>query len=165
MKPRAIIGIDNGLTGGIVALCPETGILIDKTVMPICGFLGTNEADSAAVVSWVTSFDCVGVGVEEPPKHAPSAAALRSLALSFGLITGALRQAGLHPCRVTVHEWQKLMLGKVPKGQTKAFALTRARELWPYENWLPGPRHKTPHDGLIDAALIARYLAGWLGSK
>ena len=163
MKTPAIIGIDNGLSGGIVALCPESGTLIDKTAMPICGFLGKNEADVGEVMRWISYFDCRGVGIEEPPHHTPSAAAMRSLSLSFGLITGALKQAGIHPCRITVHEWQKDVLGKVPQGMTKPAALAKAHELWPGTDWRESPRHKKPHDGMIDAALIARYLAGWLG--
>lgn len=163
--PRAIIGIDNGLTGGICALCPESGILLDKTPMFTREVFGKNEADPAAVVKWLTRFQCSGVGIEEPPHHTPSAAAMRSLSLSFGLLAGALQQAGHHPCRITVHEWQKGLLGKVPKGQTKPHALAKANGLWPGTDWRESARHRTPHDGMIDAALIARYLCGWLGTK
>jgi hypothetical protein len=162
MKTPAIIGIDNGLSGGIVALCPESGALIDKTVMPLREFLGKDEADVGEVVRWVSHFDCRGVGIEEPPKHLNSIQSMRSMCLSFGLIAGALQQGGYAPCRITVQEWQKALLGKVPQGQTKPAALAKARELWPDEQWLPSRRHRTPHDGMVDAALIARYLAGWL---
>jgi len=161
MKTPAIIGIDNGLKGGIVALCPESGTLIDKTAMPVVEYLGRKEADVGEVLRWISYFDCCGVGIEEPPHHTPSAAAMRSLSLSFGLITGTLKQAGFAPCRITVHEWQKAILGKVPAGHTKPAALAKAQELWPDTDWRESTRHKIPHDGMIDAALIARYLAGW----
>ena len=163
MKPPAIIGIDNGLSGGLVALCPVSGTLIDKTVMPLREFLGKDEADVGEVLRWVSYFDCRGVGIEEPPKHLNSIQSMRSMALSFGLLTGALQQGGYHPCRITVQEWQKALLGKVPVGMTKPAALAKAQELWPGERWLANSRCRTPHDGIIDAALIARYLAPFYG--
>lgn len=163
MKPAAIIGIDNGLSGGIAALCPVSGILLDKAVMPTREFLGKDEADVGELMRWISYFDCRGIGIEEPPKHLNSIQSMRSMALSFGLITGALQHGGYQPCRITVHEWQKALLGKVPQGMTKPAALAKAKEMWPEEDWLPSKRHRTPHDGMIDAALIARYLAGWLG--
>ena len=161
MKPLAVIGIDNGLKGGIAALCPESGVLLDKTAMPLRSFLGKDESDCREVVRWLSYFDCVGVGIEEPPHHLNSMQSMRSMALSFGLLTGAMMQADLPVCRITVSEWQKKILGKVPQGQTKPYALAKACELWPNTDWRQSPRHKIPHDGIIDAALIARYLATW----
>ena len=48
---------------------------------------------------------------------------------------------------------------------TKAYAERVARELVPTENWFATDRSTTPHDGLIDAYLIARYLWGELKGK
>jgi hypothetical protein len=57
-----------------------------------------------------------------------------------------------------VKEWQDVMLGKrLAKGMTKVAALASANKLWPTERWLATTRSKTPHDGMVDAALIARY--------
>jgi hypothetical protein len=53
--------------------------------------------------------------------------------------------------------WQKVMLPGCAKGDTKPAALARARQLWPAESWLASPRCSKPHDGMIDAALIAEY--------
>ena len=55
------------------------------------------------------------------------------------------------------------MLGRVPKGRTKEVALNLANQLEPSENWLANKRCRTPHDGMIDAYLIARYI--WGGRK
>jgi hypothetical protein len=49
------------------------------------------------------------------------------------------------------------MLGKVPAGKTKEYALTKARELWPDETFYATARCSTPHTGIVDAALIAEY--------
>jgi len=35
--------------------------------------------------------------------------------------------------------------------------LSRARQLWPDESFLATAKSKKPHEGLIDAALIAYY--------
>lgn len=159
-KPPAIIGIDNGLSGGMCALCPESGILIDKAPIPTRDYLGKEEADPLAVARWVSGFDCQKVGVEDLSKHFNSMQAMRSQALSFGLIVGALERAGMSPCRVSVREWQSTVIGKIPAGKTKEFALRRALELWPDADWRESSRHKNPHDGMIDAALIAAFLHG-----
>jgi hypothetical protein len=58
---------------------------------------------------------------------------------------------------VQVNDWQPMLLGRVPKGQTKTYALKAAAGLWPYECWLASTRCTTPHDGMVDAALIAQY--------
>lgn len=165
-KRQAIIGVDNGArSGAMCALCPESGILLGHSLMPVASMGGTPESDPLALVRWMDAFDCVAVAIEEPPKHAQSAAAMRSMSLSFGICYGAMIYAKLPVCRVSVHEWQKVMLGKVPKGLTKQYALRRANELWPEEAWLPSKRSSVVHDGLVDAALIACYTLGRMLGK
>jgi len=162
MKPPAVIGIDIGLSGGLCALCPESGEIVDRIVMPTRMHFRTGETDPHALLAWVRSFDCALVGIEEPLKRAPSSQAVRSMALSFGLCVGALESAGISVARVEVRDWQKALLGKFPAGQSKPAALAKARELWPEESWIPTPRHRVPHDGIIDAALVARYVRQWV---
>ena len=41
------------------------------------------------------------------------------------------------------------------KTDTKATSLNAARRIFPGETFLATPRSKKPHDGLVDAALIA----------
>ena len=45
-----------------------------------------------------------------------------------------------------------------PKGMTKKVALSKAEEIAPDECWIKNKRCKKPHDGMVDAFLIARYL-------
>ena len=49
------------------------------------------------------------------------------------------------------------MLGFRPKGMTKQIALAKAKELAPDENWLKNQRCRKPHDGMVDAFLVARF--------
>lgn len=52
--------------------------------------------------------------------------------------------------------WQKVMLAGMPKGDTKAASIQRAKELFPGVNLRPG-KCRTDQHGLSDALLIAEY--------
>ena len=80
------------------------------------------------------------------------------MALSFGKIVGIAEVKDYDLVRVSVHKWQKKMLGNVPKGMSKVAALNVAERLAPAENWLKNKRCRTPHDGMVDAYLIAKYI-------
>lgn len=108
--------------------------------------------------------DGLAIYLEDLPHHSQNKAAMRSMALNFGRLVGAL-EARLQCERVRITTvpagnslkgWQRAMLGKCPRGETKVRALEVARAIWPGQNWVPrGCR--TPHDGIIDAALIAEH--------
>lgn len=158
-RDRVVVGIDNGLKGGIVALHPVSGILA-RAPLPLLKYDDKDEVDSQAIIGWAKFWggDDAIVCIEEPLRHTQSSQAMRSLALNFGRLYGASLMADLQTCRISVKQWQDFMLGKkIPAGKTKEFALRKAKELWPEESWLANRRCRTPHDGMIDAALIARY--------
>jgi hypothetical protein len=75
----------------------------------------------------------------------------------YGVIRGILEAYNIRHVRIAPRTWQAEMLGKVPKGETKAHARAKAREIWPDEDWLATPRSKKAHEGFIDAALIAEF--------
>ena len=156
------IGIDNGLTGALVALSDHPGPPIEMTVMPTRGKTKGNEVDAKEVgiiLSAISGgfYGGITVILETPGKHSPGAQALCSMWDSYGAIRGVLESHGIRHHRITPQQWQKKMLPGCAKGDTKPAALTKARQLWPAENWLASPRCTKPHDGLIDAALIAEY--------
>tara|TARA_R110002051_G_scaffold158977_1_gene230302 strand:+ start:3018 stop:3494 length:477 start_codon:yes stop_codon:yes gene_type:complete len=156
-----IIGIDNGLSGGLVAISKHTGAVITKMVMPTLHRLKKREVDTRKVYEWVMSLESdFLVAIEEPLHHAKSSQAVRSMALSFGKLLGLAESRQWNVKCVSVHKWQKVMLGRVPKGKTKEVALMVADKLAPEECWLKSKRASKPHDGLIDAFLIARYIRG-----
>ena len=156
-----IIGVDNGLSGGLVAISEHTGAVIDKTIMPTLHRLKKREVDTRKVYEWVMSLESdFLMAIEEPLHHAKSSQAVRSMALSFGKLLGLAESRQWNVKCVSVHKWQKVMLGRVPKGKTKEVALMVADKLAPEECWLKSKRASKPHDGLIDAFLIARYIRG-----
>ena len=156
-----IIGIDNGLSGGLVAISEHTGAVIDKTIMPTLHRLKKREVDTRKVYEWIMALESdFLMAIEEPLHHAKSSQAVRSMALSFGKLLGLAESRQWNVKCVSVHKWQKVMLGPTPKGKTKEVALAVANQIAPDECWLKSKRATKPHDGLIDAFLIARYIRG-----
>jgi len=155
------LGIDNGLTGGLVAISEYPGLPIAMTVMPTIKKAKGNEVDSLAVCNWIASLGeplgKLAVVLETPGKHSPGAQALCSMWDSYGALRSILECYMIRHHRITPQAWQKVMLPGCEKGDTKPAALRRARQLWPDETWLATARSTTPHAGLIDSALIAEY--------
>ena len=156
---KVIIGIDNGLTGGLVAISASSGLIIERWVMPTQGKAKGNEVAGDSVLMFLDKWDRSDITalLETPGKHSPGVQALCSMWDSFGAIRAVLETRGIRHHRIAPVTWQKAMLGNVEKGQTKPAALSKARQLWPDENWLATARSSKPHEGLIDAALIAEY--------
>jgi hypothetical protein len=155
------IGIDNGLTGGLVALSDHPGPPIAMIPMPTRGKTKGNEVDAMALYEWLlsldTAFDRMTVILETPGKHSPGAQALCSMWDSYGAIRGVLECRLIRHHRITPQTWQKKMLPGCAKGDTKPAALAKARQLWPHETWLATTRSTVPHLGLVDASLIAEH--------
>ena len=177
MKPTHIIGIDNGLTGGLVMLRQLDGNLLRRIPMPIirdvhldCKRIHTmqlamllnhwaHQAKLEATESqpWTR----IMVAAEPCPEHSKSKAAMRSMAFSWGIVVAATDMAGL---KITTADsgrskasWQTCLLGRLKKGKTKPAALALARKLWPEESFI-AEGCRTPHSGMIDAALIAEHI-------
>jgi hypothetical protein len=159
-KPDIIIGIDNGISGSLVAISAHHGLVIDKILMPTRPSGKSRECNGAEIVEWLHgfSFNRIAVALETPSKHSPGTLALCSMWDCYGAIRGILESCGIKHVRIAPRTWQAEMLGKVPKGETKAYARAKAREIWHDEDWLATPRSKKAHEGFIDAALIAEYL-------
>jgi hypothetical protein len=153
------IGIDNGLTGGLVAISDHRASIIGMSVMPIKGKAKGNEVDSEGVFLFLMQWPRKDITVilETPGKHSPGVMALCSMWDSYGAIRSILETRGYRHHRIAPQTWQKAVLGNVEKGQTKPAALSRARQLWPDESFLATAKSKKPHEGLIDGALLAEY--------
>lgn len=154
------LGIDNGLSGGLVAISDHPGPPICMTVMPTRGKTKGNEIDATAVMEWmhlIGPLPSITVILETPGKFSRGVQAISSMWDSYGAIRGICEAMRIRHHRITPQAWQKAMLIGCAKGDTKPAALARAKQLWPSESWLATPRSSKPHEGLIDAALIAEY--------
>jgi hypothetical protein len=162
-KSRIFIGIDNGLNGALVALDGRSNVL-SKFVMPTVGRAKGNEVDAAALRDLLLSIvvpagkASIDVALEVPGKFSRGTQALTSMWDSFGVCRAVLSVMQLRHHRLRPNDWQRVMLPGCKKGDTKPAAKARAGQLWPEERWLASDRCRVPHDGLIDAALIAEYI-------
>tara|TARA_R110000850_G_C9996151_1_gene468171 strand:+ start:8573 stop:9064 length:492 start_codon:yes stop_codon:yes gene_type:complete len=157
-----IIGIDNGLKGGICAIDKATGKIVETFKMPVQHAHGANEVDVYKLIDLLSElsngFLWEGDIVIEKPGGSKSARAAKSMAGSLHAIRGAIESRGISLHRITPQSWQKVLIPG--KGDTKKRALAKANSLWPGTKW-PNinktERCYRPHDGIIDAALIAYY--------
>ena len=166
-----ILGIDNGLKGGL-CLLSDIGNLppIRKAPMPLRKVAGRSRDGKATekqeicthgileALRWHTGpTDELIVVIEALPDGAYGigVSSVVSLAVSFGIIYGICASRGYRVVTSRAQDWQKRILGKVTKGETKQAALEMAIRLWKGENWKASGRCTTAHDGMVDAALIA----------
>jgi len=162
------IGIDNGAKSGAIGALDEDGRILGYWKMPITEDTrrGVCEVDGPRLSRLISGFDCaVTIGIEQPLPHMQSSQATASCWHSFGTIRAVCEQfvdtfADSHIIRVQPGNakdgWQR-MLGKVPQGRTKEYALATARSLWPDETFIL-PRCRVPDDGVVDALLIAEFI-------
>ena len=148
-----IVGIDPGLDGGLAALTPDG---LQLSVMPTYQAGKRRELDELQIVSWLATYALQDAMVFIEAVHAMPKQGVRSM-FTFGTGWGQLRGicAGLAlPYElVRPQEWQRSMLLGQPTGSEY---LVAAR-LWPQVNWRATERSRKPHEGLVDAALIAEY--------
>lgn len=163
MSKGLVVGIDNGLTGGMCALCPVSGEIVEVAPMPTQEVVKRGEICAVSLLRWIEYLPVLAskIVIEDTPDHAPSSASMRSMSITFGKMVGAFEVTGYRVERVQVRDWQREMLGeKIPQGMTKPLALAYAQRRWPNQSWLASTRCKVPHDGIVDAALIALYGSG-----
>jgi len=159
---KTIIGIDNGTaTGGLCAISAHDGSIIGYRDMPWKIHKSRKEVDLRVVGTWVAQvtqmmeWSCLFV-IEEP-NNSRNASTAYSVAQCFHSLRGYFTARNLTFERITPQSWQKKMLGKVPKGETKKYAALAAVGRWPFEEFTKNDRCKVLHTGIIDAALIAEY--------
>lgn len=161
---KYFVGIDGGLDGAIVTLEgrriePEYRYIM-PTVKPGKG----RKVDLRKIRDIFAMFFVLDATVilEDPGGHAQSASGLRSMTYCFAALESALVCNHVRHHIVRPVEWQREFWKrpKMPKGQkfdTKAAALSAANQIWPEADWRKSERATNPHDGIVDAALIAEY--------
>ena len=160
-----VVGIDPGHDGALVSISATTGDIIEKRAMPTlmrCGEMRTYSGMLLATLKGMIGSHMgeTMIVIEALPKHAQSKAAMRMMAMGWGLAYAAAERLADPVIEVkagnSLDGWQRALLGAVPKGGTKDAALAAARRIWPSESWI-APGGRVPHPGYVDAALIAHY--------
>ena len=150
------LGIDNGLNGGLVWL-DDNGKIERREVMPVRDNGKNKVVDAHDLMTLVSYERQARVVAEIAAKFSPGKMALCSTWHSWGIVQAVLELSGMRWEPVDSQRWQKIMLPGRAKGETKPAALEASRRLWPEEKFLATARSSKPHDGMIDAALIAEY--------
>lgn len=140
-----IAGIDPGQRGAIVIL--ENGQIIDKDLLV-----------NVVPDHWLQRRYVKLVYIEQAqtmPKQGIVSAF--NYGRDFGHLLGTLSGKFIVNM-VAARTWAKKIHEQAPRSKCpKTRSLWVAKQLWPHETWLASERSRVPHDGLIDAALIALY--------
>ena len=156
------LGIDPGKTGAFVLL-DSNGRIIGKEVTPVIG----SQVCPRAMFNLVFGMKKLGLhAIVEKVGSRPGE--FHKACFTFGKYAGyveaCLAAAAIAHTFVTPVKWQNTMLvGVERKLDTKKRALIAARRIWPTEDFLATERSKKPHDGIVDAALLAEYGRRTLG--
>lgn len=179
------IGIDIGLTGGIVVLDDNSNLCyklaMDEGVIKADGTPDVKKI--YAIIKHFAKLGDVHIILERfAGFHGISKKGVASLERQGGKIYGMVELMGFPYTASLPKNWQKVICGdtkqydkttnvrtdrkdvdgkwikkKVIKKDTKKIALVTVNRLYPKEKWLRNKNCKTPHDGMIDGCLLALY--------
>jgi len=157
---KTYIGIDPGKTGGIVVL-DSGAFIIDKMETPTIG----NEYDLQAMREILIKHQDSTVTIENINGHvAKGRTTAFVMGKGVGIWLGLLAGIGVAHTLVSPQDWQKQMWKGVPvqkkssgKKDTKAMSLIAAQRLFPNADLRKSEKAEKPHDGIVDALLLAEY--------
>jgi hypothetical protein len=160
------VAIDPGQDGAVV--CIHEDNTITKHKMPL---IGVGEVDLQDLYEIIKSYADGNTffGLEDvKPFPGMTATAMGKMLWIKGVKQGILVSLKVPYEMIHPKTWQTNITGpktgipqlKKPNGKndTKGMALLAAKRLFPNENFLGTERSKVPHDGIVDATLIAYYL-------
>jgi len=156
LENKIFAAFDPGKKGGFAVLTDD-GFIMDIHVMPTI----SKEYDVQALKLLLKKYEITHIGIENV--HAIQGRIGNSSNFNFGLGKGLLigLVAGLNIPYTLVNpkQWQKITWEGVTKQKdTKKTSLIAAKRLFPYESFLATKRSRVPHDGIVDAVLIAEYI-------
>lgn len=160
----AYVGIDVGAKGGI-ALLGEAGNVLHLRPMPsMCGkfniamtLAALREIDEQAQLHSPLGVRlCILEHVGAFPGQGVSS--MFSFGYNAGAIEGCISALAWPYQLVRPQLWQKMMhVGIHSAVDPKVKSLMAARRLFPKESFLASSRSIKPHDGIVDAVLMAEY--------
>lgn len=165
-KTSGYLGIDPGLSGGLVYILE--GKIKYKLVMPTITITkkkgdSKKELDRLGISSFLSRIpNHTNVTIEEQhPARNQSIVAICTTCRNYGLLLMALHSAHLFVTEVSAKDWQDfysiVSVKKAAGVTTKEQALPIAQSLFPGVDFRKSDRSRIFHDGIVDAALIARY--------
>lgn len=152
----AVIGIDPGLRGAIVTMETATGTIIDKAplsdeILTTYRYLYQIKAQHPSLM----------IALEKPAviKGRSSLVGSFTMGRNFGALEAAIRLLYV-PCQIIPPvTWTSEMHKGADGADPKAKSLSVAKRLWPWEKFVfDEEKQRKPHDGIVDAMLIAEFL-------
>ena len=110
-----IVGVDNGLDGGLCAIAQFDGSLIDKIAMPCQRRSKKREIDICKIHQWLSDLNTSFVLAIEEPLHMRKARRRCANGDLVREVVGDGRVQRLRGCASSVHKWQKKMLGFISR--------------------------------------------------
>lgn len=168
-KPKAYVGIDLGLNGGIavvderqeILLCIPmhvNDILVNKKIK--------QQYDIKQIIKtldYLESKYSIAKVCFERLRGMPAQSSQTGFSLGYavGLFRGLLTKMGLVYEEVEPRTWQKIMFEGINYGKedTKIASAMVANRLYPNWNFKKSSRAKKDHDGMTDAILIAVFIS------
>ena len=152
-----VVGIDPGKSGAIVSL----GETVEAFLFPLIG----KEYDRVAFSDLIKKINPTIVSVEDVHAMAGVAASANwSLSQGKEMVLSILSVHKIPFVLVSPKQWQSEMFQGVPvmkkpskRNDTKAMALVAAKRLFPNMDLTKSERSEKPHEGIVDALLIAEF--------
>lgn len=167
MTNKLIVGIDNGVNGGI-AILDQNGEMVDVQKMPI--ELSKETRKEYDFTELVKIFDTleeqvhdyeISVFIEKAqPRFMDGSKQAFKTGMGYGLILGILSALGLKYTIITSQTWMKECFADYDTKTKEKKSIAWCLAKFPNENWKVSERSKKMHDGMTDACCIAYY--GWL---
>lgn len=152
-----ILGIDPGLNGGMVALKLDGSEILPPMVMPRI----EKELDTTQIVRWLGEISPIVRHTWLESVHARPGQGVSSM-FKFGKVLGTLEgilvALEMPFTKVTPQTWMRpLHAGISREMQPKNRSRIAAGNLFPNIDLRLSARARNPHDGLVDALLLAEY--------
>jgi Holliday junction resolvasome RuvABC endonuclease subunit len=161
------LGIDPGLDGGFAVITDNHVSL--KLAMPtsskkLQGNKTKRYINRSSVMNFLNALPVATfIAIEEQiPVRNQSVTSVFTTAKNYGILLMAISASvfGFSPLEVPSSRWHALFgIVSEPKAgkSTKAQAFEIASAIFPNTNFRQSNRARTPHDGIVDATLIAHY--------
>lgn len=162
------IGIDPGKTGGIAVI--EDKKLVDYIPVPTVG----KDLNIDFLVKYLKGRDAFCILEDVHSIYGTSAKSNFQFGRVLGVLEGVISASDIPYVKVSPKEWQKVSWKGVEpvkintgkktsqgnpkyKIDTKSTSLMAAKRLFPGEEFCQSAKSSKPHDGIVDAVLIAFY--------
>lgn len=162
-----IIGVDNGLSGGLAAYYDGNIEAIPMPVINVKKAKGNkNEYDIPAIIDWISKWNDIRMVVIERAQAMPLQGVVSQFTIgkNFGMMLGILAGLKIPHQIIAPKAWQGKMFEGVSheKGETKQASILVAQRLFPGSRFTGSEKSKKANDGMTDASLMAVFGARFL---